>query len=67
MINASNSFVLVWANRSLAWGKKKKNPSHAEMILFHLKRLQLMHMASMFTESRFEKPKLLLEPGFWWG
>lgn len=48
-------------------GGKKKNPTHAEMILFHLKRLQLMHMGSMFTESRVEKPRLLLEPGFWRG
>lgn len=35
MINASNSFVLVWANRSLAWGKKKEsNPRRNDIISF---------------------------------
>lgn len=34
-------------------------------MLFHLKRLQLTHIGSMFTELRFEKPKLLREPEFW--
>lgn len=62
MINASNSFVLFRENCSLAWKKKKINPAHAEVILFHLKRLELMHgcIGSVFTESRFEKPQLLL-------